>query len=90
MTMKKSLFALLATAATLPAFADNDCTFYPQNEWMPQSQLTAQLEKEGYTIHRMKVDDNCYEMRGLNAKGERVEIDFDVKSGKPVKTEIHH
>ncbi len=87
--MKKSLVALLACAVSLPALAAN-CPFYPQNEWMPQSQLTAQLEKEGYTIHRMKVDDNCYEMRGLNAKGERVEIDFDAKSGKPVKTEITH
>lgn len=77
----------LAVLALLPALAcaEADCVAHPKETWMKEADLTAALVKAGYAIKTFKVDGNCYEMYGHNAKGQRVEIYMDTVTGKPVK-----
>ncbi len=50
--------------------ADNDCTD-PVSEWKPREALRQQLEQRGWTVQRIKVDDGCYEVRGLDRRGNK-------------------
>lgn len=86
--MKKVLFMLLSALVAVPALAGAKCEQHPKNEWMPKETLQAQLQQQGYTIKKFKVDGHCYEMYGKNRGGKKVEIYFDTKTGQAVKTEI--
>lgn len=81
-----SLSRALATAAValLPTlvFAHGEgveCKV-PANEWRPKEELASKLEKEGWTIRKLKVDNGCYEVYGFDAKGKKRESYFNPKT----------
>lgn len=86
----KSRSLVLAACLALPAMAHAaaDCTPHPKDQWMKEADLRAKLVADGYKIRKFKVDGNCYEIYGHNAKGQRVEIYMDTVTGDPVKTHI--
>ena len=90
--MKKSLItsSLLALAmlSASSAFAEANCQAHPKNEQIPQADFQKALEKHGFTIKKFKTDGNCYEMYGKSKGGKKVEMYFDTKDGKIVKSEI--
>lgn len=51
-----------------PVFADDDCTD-PVANWQPREILREQLEQHGLTVQRIKVDDGCYEVKGVDNNG---------------------
>lgn len=67
-----SLSLLLISASAL---ADDDCTD-PVGQWQPRENLRQQLEDQGWTVQRIKVDDGCYEVKGLDADGHRVKAEY--------------
>lgn len=75
-------------AMSSAAFASADCTAYPEDQWIAKDAFAQQLEAQGYTIKKLKKDDNCYELYGTDAAGHKVEIYFDMKTGDIVKQEI--
>ena len=80
---------LISTAAVLmlaaPAFAEDlKCDVPDQTTWMSQEDLTAMYVEQGYEVKNIKIDAGCYEIYGLDAKGERVEIYVDPVTGEPV------
>ena len=82
---------LLSTAAVLmlaaPAFAeDMKCNVPDQTTWMSQEDLTTMYVEQGYEVKNIKIDEGCYEIYGINDKGERVEIYVDPVTGEPVKS----
>jgi hypothetical protein len=83
----RSLIVLLAFMPML-AQAAADCKAYPQSEWASEDTLKQALEDEGYTIKKLKVDGNCYEIYGRNKQGKKVEIYFDTKTLAIVKAEV--
>ena len=81
---KTVLSAALATALFTgltagAAFASDKCAV-PKADWQPQEALQQKLEGEGWKIKKIKVDDGCYEVYGIDAKGKRMEVYFDPKS----------
>ncbi|HWW71375.1 MAG TPA: PepSY domain-containing protein [Duganella sp.] len=66
-------FAALATSGA--AFADNDCTD-SISEWKPRELLRQEVERRGWTVQRIKVDDGCYEVRGTDRLGNRVKAKY--------------
>jgi hypothetical protein len=87
----KSIISSLALAAalTLPlaagsAQASDKCSV-PKAEWQPQEALQQKLEVDGWKIHKIKVDDGCYEVYGTDAAGKRMEAYFDPKTFTVVK-----
>lgn len=80
--------ATVAIGATAPALADDDrrCAT-GTGEWMNVQAITARAEKEGYTVREVERDDGCYEIKGVDAKGQKVEARFNPYSGELVKVE---
>ena len=57
------------------ALAAEDCTD-PVADWQPRETLRLQLEQHGWEVQRIKVDDGCYEVRGVD-KIRKLEITFE-------------
>ena len=67
-----TLSLLLMSGSTL---ADDDCDD-PVAGWQPRENLRQKLEAEGWTVFRIKVDDGCYEVKGRDPNGHRVEAEY--------------
>jgi hypothetical protein len=57
------------------ASADNDCVDAVA-DWQPREVLRLQVEQRGWTVQRIKVDDGCYEVRGLDRKGNKFKAKY--------------
>ena len=68
----KALFlagmVLAGVLASGAASADTPCQAPVQN-WLPRDTLRQQLEQQGVLVQRIKVDDGCYEVRGVDTIG---------------------
>jgi hypothetical protein len=88
--MKTPLLVTTALAATLAAgmsFADDDCRD-PVADWQPREVLRQKLEAKGWEVRRIKVDDGCYEVKGFDQHGNKVEADYTPASLRLRKLEI--
>lgn len=52
------------------AWAGSDCVA-PPGEWQSRDLLRQQVEQQGWTVQRIKVDDGCYEVRGTDRFGNK-------------------
>ena len=66
LTLAGALLASLVLSGT--ALAASDCTD-PVADWQPREALRMQLEQHGWEVQRIKVDDGCYEVRGIDKIG---------------------
>lgn len=66
---------LLGLAVSGSALAADNCTDAVA-DWQPRERLRQQVEKQGWTVQRIKVDDGCYEVRGLDRKGNPIEAEY--------------
>lgn len=70
-----------------PALAGSDCTD-PVADWQPREVLRQQLEGHGWTVQRIKVDDGCYEVRGIDKNGNTFKAKYAPASLRIHKLEI--
>jgi len=77
-----SLIAASAVQATGLATCDSGA----KESWQPQEKLEKSLSDKGWKVRRIKVDGGCYEVYGLNEKGEKVEAYFHPQTFAPVPT----
>jgi hypothetical protein len=66
--------ALCASVANATGLAT--CDSGAKETWQPQEKLEKQLTEKGWKVRRIKEDGGCYEVYGLDEKGERVEAYF--------------
>lgn len=69
------------------ALADNDCTD-PVADWQPREVLQQRLEQRGWTVQRIKVDDGCYEVRGVDKNGNSFKAEYAPASLRIRKLEV--
>lgn len=67
--------ALLGLVVSGSALASENCTDAVA-DWQPRERLRQLVEKQGWTVQRIKVDDGCYEVRGLDRKGNPIEAEY--------------
>ena len=75
--MKRSL-TILTFLAALPsgaALAGDDCAV-PLADWQPRSAVVRLAEENGWVVRRIKIDDCCYEIKGTDREGRRIEVTF--------------
>lgn len=73
--MKKTL-TILAFLAVLPAGAaraHDDCSV-PMADWQPKEAVARLAEENGWIVRRIKIDDGCYEIKGSDREGRRIEV----------------
>ncbi len=71
-----SLALILALASAGAARADDDCES-PMSEWQSREAAAAQVESLGISSDRLRIDDGCYEVRGRDSDGNRIELTLD-------------
>jgi hypothetical protein len=62
------------------------CDSGPKSGWQPAEKLEKQLTDKGWKVRRIKEDGGCYEVYGLDDKGQRVEAYFHPVTLAPVPT----
>jgi hypothetical protein len=82
-------FAVVLSAifASGTASADTDCTD-PVASWQQRDVLRQKVERHGWTVQRIKVDDGCYEVRALDRKGNKVKARYAPASLRILSLEI--
>lgn len=68
-----TIFAFLAAFAGGAAKAEEDC-FVPMADWQPRAAVARMAVDNGWTVRRIKIDDGCYEIMGIDATGRAVEV----------------
>jgi len=68
MKTKPVILSLALLLVGTPLLADDDCDD-PVANWQPRENLRQKLEGEGWKVYRIKVDDGCYEVKGLAPEG---------------------
>lgn len=72
----------VATFAMPSLAGDEDCPEHPRAEWMSQEAITAKAKELGYDVRGVKPDDGCYQVKGYDKYGKRVQAYFDPVSGE--------
>tara|TARA_R110000868_G_scaffold93430_1_gene258420 strand:- start:80 stop:481 length:402 start_codon:yes stop_codon:yes gene_type:complete len=88
--MKTTLFAaalLLSPLGAGAALADDDCQT-AVSQWQPREAALAMAKDFGWQVNRVKVDDGCYEVKGRDSDGNRMEAKLDPGSLALVAVEI--
>ena len=76
------LLAAASTSATGLVTGDSG----PKAGWQPKAKLEQVLKDKGWKVRRVKVDGGCYEVYGLDDKGQRREAYFHPVTLAPVPT----
>lgn len=71
----RSLAVVAALIASGAAMADTDCSD-PIDQWKSRELLRQEVELRGWTVQRIKVDDGCYEVRGVDRMGNKVKAKY--------------
>ena len=62
------------------------CDSGPKSGWQSQDKLAGDLKSRGWQVRRIKIDGGCYEVYGIDDKGQRVEAYFHPVTLAPVPT----
>jgi len=68
--------AAVLLALSGAALADDDCNV-PMDRWQPREAVMQLGKDKGWTVQRIKVDEGCYEIRGLDAEGHAIRVRID-------------
>lgn len=87
--MKSWMLAINMAACvfTSTVLADVDCDD-PVASWQSRDTLRQQLENNGWKVKRIRMDDGCYEVHGIDRNGNRFEAKFAPASLEILKLEI--
>jgi hypothetical protein len=80
--MKKFIIAtaaLMTVTGATAAFANPSCNV-DKAEWQAEQALRDKLIAQKWTIKKVKIDNGCYEVYGIDDKGQKVEVYFNPKS----------
>lgn len=75
-------------AGSGPAFADDDNCGSPMSQWQPQDAAVQHAAGLGIQVSRLKIDDGCYEIKGRDEGGNRIEIKLDPGSLALMELEV--
>lgn len=67
---------VIALTSSGAAWASDDCR-RPMAEWQSRETVTARATELGLTTERLRIDDGCYEIRGRDGDGNRVELKLE-------------
>ncbi|MBL7091234.1 PepSY domain-containing protein, partial [Acidovorax sp.] len=80
-SLRLGLLAMSLGMAALPTLADDDCNA-PLDRWQSREAVRQMAAREGWQIQRLKIDDGCYEIRGIDAQGRTFKAKIDPETLK--------
>jgi hypothetical protein len=67
--------AIISSALASPvALAREDDCKVPMAQWQPREAVEQMAKAQGWTVRRIKVDDGCYQIRGVDAGGREIAV----------------
>ena len=60
--------------------ADDEECRDPIAQWQTREVLKKRLEELGWVVHRIRIDDGCYEVRAIDEQGRRVKATYSPAS----------
>lgn len=89
--MKKLVLAatLFSALAAGVAHAEDESTKcdVPKDKWMTEDAMKAKAKELGLDVRKIKVENGCYEVYAIDAKGKKVEQIFNPETGVQVGAE---
>jgi hypothetical protein len=73
MRLDLTILTFVAVLDAGSALADNEC-FVPMADWKPREAVASLAAQNGWSVRRIKVRDGCYEIDGMDAQGQRIEV----------------
>lgn len=84
-----NIIIALGLAATFggTALASEKCSV-AMADWQPREALQAKLEGEGWNVRSIKTENGCYEAYAIDAKGNKVEANFNPQTLESVDMKL--
>jgi hypothetical protein len=82
--LRHGLLLLSLALTVLPTWASDDCDA-PVSRWQTREALRQWASAQGWQIQRLKIDDGCYEVRGIDAQGRAFKAKIDPETLKVLK-----
>ena len=89
LSLRRSLLVLSLGLSALPTWADDDCEA-PLNRWQTREAVRQMGAAQGWQIQRLKIDDGCYEIRGIDAQGRGFKAKIDPETLQVLKMKQDH
>ena len=74
MNRKTTRLALTLVLIGTPALAGDDDCAVPMTDWQPREAVVKLAAEQGWDLRRIRIDDGCYEVIGLDAEGRAIEV----------------
>ena len=76
-TLAGALLAGLVLGGPVRAEEAAGCPNYAKDQMMTKDQLTAKLKTMGYNVRGIEAQEGCWEVKGFDKDGKRVEFHID-------------
>lgn len=83
-TLRRGVLVLSLGLATVTTWASDDCDA-PLNRWQTRDAVRQLAAAQGWEVHRLKIDDGCYEIRGTDVQGNAFKAKIDPETLKVLK-----
>lgn len=70
-------FTISSALVSPAAMAGHDDCKVPMAQWQPREAVEQMAKARGWTVRRLKVDDGCYQIRGVDADGREIAVKVD-------------
>ncbi|MBD9649859.1 PepSY domain-containing protein (plasmid) [Ensifer sp. PDNC004] len=89
--MKKIILATILVTTGLVGAAraeeGQNCTQAAKDKWLSEDAIKETAKASGIDVRRVKTEGSCYEVYGIDTKGNKVETLFNPETGAPVGNE---
>lgn len=86
--MKGTLFAAALLAASTAALAGEKCPEVAKEQWLRAEEVQARLQAKGVEVKRVKREGSCYEVKGKDREGRKVELYVSPADASIVKEKV--
>lgn len=86
LVLAAALFAAFAASAARAEDESKACDA-PKDKWMTEDAMKEKAKSLGLDVRQVKVENGCYEVYAIDAKGEKVEQIFNPETGEQVGAE---
>lgn len=81
-----TLFSALAAGIAQAEDESTKCDV-PKDKWISEDAMKAKAKELGLDVRKIKVENGCYEVYAIDAKGKKVEQVFNPETGVQVGSE---
>jgi hypothetical protein len=77
--------AVLTAASPLLASESGRCGNTPREQWLPETAIKAKVAELGYEVRKIESAKGCYEVKGTDKNGAKIELYVHPATGAVVK-----